>query len=480
MGSALRWKQAARWAALSAAALGALQSAAAQTGGTSSPYLVPLAPGVVVRTLLTVGDGVTGRPGAAPYRLVGIPDGLGAFDNGDGTFTLLVNHELGPKQGIPRAHGAPGAFVSRWVVRKSDLAVLHGEDLIRQVVTWNPRAARWNPPARGLSFSRFCSADLPPLTAFYDPETNLGYPGRLFMNGEEAGTEGRAFAHTLDGASYELPGLGKYSFENVVAHPASGRRTVVVGLDDSVGGQVYVYVGEKARSGNPAEKAGLAAGVLYGVKVEGLTRETGAVRLAPDTRFTLHSFGDVSTWSGARLEAASRQAGVTAFQRPEDGAWDPRRPGDFYFVTTASFAGKSRLWRLRFDDVRRPELGGTVQMLLTGDEGPRMMDNLTVTARGEILIQEDPGSEPHLARIWRYEIATGALTPVAEHDPARFRPGGAAFLTRDEESSGIIDVSDILGEGWFLLAVQAHYRHPDPELVEGGQLLALWMPPMGP
>ena len=36
--------------------------------------------------------------------------------------------------------------------------------------------------------------------------------------------------------------------------------------------------------------------------------------------------------------------------------------------------------------------------------------------------------------------------------------------------------SDILGEGWFLLDVQAHYAILG-ELVEGGQLLALHYPP---
>jgi hypothetical protein len=38
---------------------------------------------------------------------------------------------------------------------------------------------------------------------------------------------------------------------------------------------------------------------------------------------------------------------------------------------------------------------------------------------------------------------------------------------RDEESSGIIAVDDILGEGWYLLDVQAHYNPGDAELVEG-------------
>ena len=40
--------------------------------------------GVVTKSILTVGDAV------GSYRMVGVPDGLGAFDNGDGTFTVLL------------------------------------------------------------------------------------------------------------------------------------------------------------------------------------------------------------------------------------------------------------------------------------------------------------------------------------------------------------------------------------------------------
>lgn len=68
------------------------------------------------------------------------------------------------------------------------------------------------------------------------------------------------------------------------------------------------------------------------------------------------------------------------------------------------------------------------------------------------------------------------MVEVAHHDPDRFAPGATAFLTQDEESSGIIGVSSILGEGWYLLVQQAHYA-TDTELVEGGQLLALHIPP---
>ena len=73
--------------------------------------------------------------------------------------------------------------------------------------------------------------------------------------------------------------------------------------------------------------------------------------------------------------------------------------------------------------------------------------------------------------------ATGARRRVAVHDPERFTPGKPGFLTRDEESSGIIPIFDILGEGWYLLDVQAHYSLPDPELLQGGQLLVMHVPP---
>ena len=53
----------------------------------------------------------------------------------------------------------------------------------------------------------------------------------------------------------------------------------------------------------------------------------------------------------------------------------------------------------------------------------------------------------------------------------------SSFITQDEESSGIIDARRILGDGWFLLDVQAHKTSSDPELVEGGQLLAMFIDP---
>ena len=448
-------------------------SAQTYTGPTSSqsPYLVPSAPGVASVSLLTVGDAVNFKPdGVTPYRLVGIPDGLGAFENEDGdTFTLLMNHELRDTVGVPRAHGAKGAFVSKWIIDKETLAVLHGEDLIKTIHGWNCTNGAYFVLTNPLS--RFCSADLPEVSAFYDKMSKRGYKGRIFLNGEESGTEGRAFAHFLDGKSYELPWLGKFSWENAVANPDTGLKTVVAGLDDGTGGQVYFYVGRKSHSSNPLTAAGLNNGVLYGLKVNGVLAENPTNGIPSGTPFTVANLGDVSCLTGAALESLSVSNGVTTFLRPEDGCWDPKNPDDFYFVTTASFTGFSRLWRLRFKDASNPSAGGKIDMLLDGTEGPKMMDNITIS-RGKVIIQEDPGNQPHLANVWCYDIKLDTIKEVLQHDPARFTAGLPGFLTQDEESSGVIPMEKILGKGWFLGVVQAHYA-ADAELVEGGQLLAL-------
>src|SRR5262245_45529059 len=104
----------------------------------ADPYLVPVAPNVTLTPLLTVGASVPRTGGTGSYRMVGVPDGLGAFDNGDGTFTVLMNHELRNNQGIVRAHGSPGAFVSRFVIDKRTLQVLSGQEQIQSLRLWDP------------------------------------------------------------------------------------------------------------------------------------------------------------------------------------------------------------------------------------------------------------------------------------------------------------------------------------------------------
>lgn len=445
---------------------------------SQSPYMTPALAGVKFTSLLTAGDAVNG------YKMAGLGDGLGAFDNGNGTFTLLMNHEISNSLGVNRAHGAKGAFVSKWVINKSDLKINSGEDLIKNINLYNGSGyTTYNQGSTTAlaALNRLCAADLPEVSAFYNTKTGLGTQERIFMNGEEAGTEGRAFAHiatgTNAGNSWELPYLGKFSWENAVASPASGDKTVVVGLDDVTGGQVYFYVGNKTNTGTEIEKAGLTNGKLYGVAVAGLTTELSTGFPAANTAFTLTDVGNIKDSTGNVLNNRSIALGITSFLRPEDGSWDPKNPNDFYFATTNSFTAPSRLWRLRFADITKPENGGTITAVLDGTEGQKMLDNMTIDNYGHVLLQEDPGGQTHYAKVWQYTIATDQLTLLASHDTTRFTPGGSQFLTIDEESSGIIDMENILGKGNFILYDQAHYGISG-EVVEGGQLLMMYNPTM--
>ena len=466
---------------------------------TAEPYLLPNIAGAKTVSILTTGDAVGG------YRMVGIPDGLGAFRSGHDEFTLLMNHEISANPaGIVRAHGSVGAFVSRWTIDAETLRVVKGQDhtpSANHVFTWDPAAKQYKPGTT--QWQRLCSADLAAPSAYF--ADGLGTQDRIFMNGEEV-TEGRAWARIASGPhtgeAWQLPRLGRFAFENAVACPHPQEKTIVALTDDSAlntaGGpndfpsEVYFYIGTKTRDGHPIEQAGLTNGSLYGlaIGVDGrpVTEESDLFGLGNATtgyigtgRFDLHNLQDVSNLSARQLEDASIAAGVTRVQRCEDGAWDPREGhrNNFYFVTTASITSNCRLWHLRFDDIERPEIGGTVEILLRGDEGHRMLDNVTIDQLGRIVMDEDPGNSSRISKIWLYAIDTREFIQVAAHNPRFFDPDSKKpeFITIDEESSGIIDAAHILGEGWFLLDVQAHKLSVDPELVEGGQLLALFVDP---
>ena len=509
----------------------ALANSITGPSSSQSPYIVRSQPGVVTKAIFTVGDSVNFKPdGVTPYRMVGIPDGLGAYDNGDSTFTLLMNHEISNTLGTARAHGNIGAFVSEWVINKSDLSVVSIKDFIGDTSSIflsnnDPSTGALHSgflPGNTTTIARLCSADLGAATAhlWTDPATNITYgtDALIFQSGEESGGTqltpsgpearidfGRQFAFVATDDSnipgnqantaYELPHHGLFPWENNLVNPLSQRKTIVMGMDDSTPGQVYVWVGDKQTSGNVVERAGLTRQSdndnLYVIKVSGLTPDTSGAtnedRATPlSGTFTLENEGDVSALTAGQLETLSDSKGGTQFLRPEDGQWDPSNPSEFYFVTTDRYdqvkdgvgtqVGRSRLYRLSFTDITQPELGGTIEAVLDGTEAGNMFDNMTINGRGHVLIQEDVGNQQHLGKIWQYDIATDQLVEVAKHDPDRFTTGASNFLTLDEESSGIIDVSSILGEGWYLLDVQAHYT-TDAELVEGGQLLALHIPP---
>ena len=469
---------------------------------SQSAYVLPALPVVETTSVLSVGDSIGG------YRMVGIPDGLGAFDNADGTFTLLMNHELGNTVGVNRAHGARGALVSKWIVNKETLSVVAGSDLMQHVYLWDSVNQQSSLVSSAFAFNRFCSGDLPPTSAFYNKATGLGTTERIYMHGEEGGATGFQLASVATGGDAgKTYVLGKFNlstngsgltgvgaWENALANPYAQDKTVVVATSDGGTGimtnAVAVYVGTKQASGSEADKAGLTNGALKFINVTGnpvevVNTTTRATNITSGTRFTLNATAS------------------TTFSRPEDGAWNPLNPNEFYFVTTDQFdqvtdgvgaqIGQTRLWRLAFDDITNPSLGGKIDLLINGrvvnGQKVNMFDNIAVNpATGLIVLLEDVGNAAHNGKVWLYDPATNALVQVARHDPARFGDIGVAATSpfnQDEETSGVIDTSSILGAGTYLLVDQAHYAinganprgfsNPD-ELVEGGQLMMMRIP----
>jgi hypothetical protein len=479
------------------------------------------------------------------YRMVGVGDGIGVYSEDD-KIIALMNHELKESQG--------GAFVSKWTLDKITHQVLNGEDLTKEVFFYKKSL----PAKSGMSgyemlnaaLSRLCSADLPAQTALLYTENHVqfGTGEKIFFSGEETNTsysepenrQGRAFAHMITGEyagkSYELPAMGRMSFENIVLNPYGQKKTIAMLMDDAKNqtyttawdelsdvekellkrnppSELYVYIGEKQSSGDhPLERAGLTNGQIYAVKV--LDRqcasddakcrntpnaETREAWLDQPTAFELRSIEVPSNdEDGHGFQIATYKSGATQFLRLEDGAWDSRsgHENEYYFVTTDEFNGNSRLFKLTFNDIARPEQGGVISILINGnpeygnredshqedtnweDKALIMMDNITVDSWGRIVIQEDPGSDPRLARIWLYDTVTGAIKETARHNPKYFDidSGSADFLTSNEESSGIVQAFNTLGEGWYLLNVQAHAKYQDSAIVQHGQFLKMYVP----
>ncbi|MEJ6005953.1 PEP-CTERM sorting domain-containing protein [Paucibacter sp. AS339] len=498
------------------------------TQGVSSSQssYVQGATGYNITSIITAGDAVGG------YRMSGLPDGLGAFDNGNGTFTVLMNHEIGANAGIARAHGGTGAFVSSWVIDKNTLAVQSGGDLIKKVYGWDAATQSTGALVTGaanLNFQRFCSADLAATSAY--SYNGYGTTNRIFLNGEEVGTSAnsRAMAHVATGAnagsSFVLgafnlatngSGQNLYSaYENLAANPFAQMKTVVIGQNDGGTGissnAVAVYVGTKTNVGSDVDRAGLTNGVMKYVNVVGNTAEiadaaTRATNIANGSRFTLSATAS------------------TTFSRPEDGAWDTRagKQNVYYFVTTdrvdttelngGTQVGATRLWSMTFDDIANPDAGGKIDLLVDGSKmtgglnnsRANMFDNMTVNKDGTITMQEDTGNNDHNGKIWEYNLNTGAMKIVAKSDAARFgdvvngvftgpgsnksTPTVAGYHTYDEETSGIIDVTDIFdaagttGKKYQLFVTQDHASAAGLDaagmlvgnnpagIVEGGQL----------
>jgi len=204
------------------------------------------------------------------------------------------------------------------------------------VYRWSAEDRAGRPARR--SGSATAPATLPAPKALYSQ--SHGTRDRIYLNGEEV-AEGRAWAHVVTGdhagETWELPRLGRLSWENVVASPHPQRTTVVMCLDDSsintfpsttpnatdFPSEVYVYVGTKQRTGHPIEAAGLTNGKLYGLKATAPNGDVvagerndfglGKTAFAGSARFSLVELGPGGDVSGVSPLTLGQQVTIAAW-----------------------------------------------------------------------------------------------------------------------------------------------------------------------
>jgi secreted PhoX family phosphatase len=414
---------------------------------------------------LTITPILTSGEMVGDYQMAGVPDGLGALKSGDEAI-VFMNHELTSDEG----ENISDARVSRLVLNPETGAVESGSYAL----------------AGTEGYWRLCSASLA------GPE--VGFDSPVFLTGEEStgGTHGgMALAiNAEDGTVTELPWLGHIAHENEVVIPGFEGKTVVVTTDDdSQGSELYMYVAD-----SPADVLA-GKGQLYVFKADNATG-TADVKKGTTLTGTFIPVDQQDNPDPKTLQEKVWADGAFKFVRLEDVTYDRTTPGKIYFADTGDdqdpnlaadgtpFNKNGRLYTLTLDPADPTKVTGFT-VLLDGDAGDdiRNPDNIDADAT-TVMIQEDLNgynraeNSDATGRILAFDIASGTVTPVAHLDQSAgeglLEPGDEAGSW---ESSGILNVSDIFGEGTWLTDVQAHTLNV-PQFGsedEGGQLLLIKM-----
>ncbi len=444
---------------------------------SSAPFVSPVAPGVTVRVLATVGDRMPG----SGETFAPTPDGIGIWEDSNGV-NLMLNHEL---SGVDRLDGGtdyPFAMVAHMVIDPRERRIIDH------------------------SYVLDCSEGYRYLCSATWADTEDGFPGGYFFAGEELDIGGRQLAIDAQGSVTEMPWVGHYNHENQISVPGFPNHTVLLNFDDTAAGldragrsesELYMYVGSTSadvlagigqlyvfapQAGESANPSDLVTGNPIAGQWKPIPRE---VAMNPD---------------GSVIQAYVDSIGVFEFVRLEDG-WYDKRPG----LTAAMFNDTGRNERVLNSEGSGPsdpwgsiyylkldpnDPAGDVSLtLLARSDGPETgwasPDNGDMTEAGTIVIQEDPGNVPYDRPPGTWQMKLIGTTGVSEAtrlievaDPDCLDDSDCDPRVNRWEMSGIVDASEWFGPGYWLSSVQAHSR-PVPALglaEQNGQLLLLYAP----
>ena len=265
----------------------AVAAAGAAIDTTVKKYAVGIAGGYETVRLLSVGDTVPETSNAAKqFQMVGIPDGLGAHENPNGTVTVFMNHELTFNTPSEIVLGDPlnrGPLVSKLILSSDGRTVLSGErahDSVYLDDAYVGQAADASNTTR--SFTRFCSGFLA------GPEQ--GFDRWIYFANEESNApstfdgKGGLSVAIFDNEAHGLPYLGRFAWENTLVQRGTGDLTVIMAMEDGPASQngldsnsqLYLYVGKKDRSPGATvlERNGLTGGTLHVFRSKNASRNS--------------------------------------------------------------------------------------------------------------------------------------------------------------------------------------------------------------
>jgi hypothetical protein len=448
----------------------------------------------------------------------GIPDGLGVRPVGDGSaaIDIYVTHE--------QSHVPFGGFAD---FQDSSVTRVRVDVANRQVTDMEEALS----PSAG--FIRFCSA--------FMAGPAQGFAGYTFLVNEEsddvlpvpAGAPygpdpalapyrqaGYSVAlETATGALRPLSRMGRHNHENQVVVPGGWKSVVTLSGDDTFnapGSQLYLS------TASDHEKLLADKSQLWAFQVTA----TAAAGVDPFDPFNdandYLEIGVNQTWRGrfihvptdiargvteerpqAALERWSNENNVFQFVRVEDIAYDPQNPRVVYFTDTGTTRLKEdpatgRLFRAASGTPGTTNTNGRVFKMVLNASDPRIVDAFSILVDADqigmrnpdnidispnsIMVQEDTSN----AKVWRYERTTGSWIHVATVNHPTDPAAG--------ESSGILNVAQWFGGGWWALDVQSHVNQSvDPAIYtytvpitgvqmqyqkrrEDGQLLLMYIP----
>ncbi|TYB72683.1 phosphatase [Bizionia saleffrena] len=383
-------------------------------------------------------------PDSPDFVYGSLADGAGLLKNRDETFTLINNIE--------------GDYSIARITLDNTFKPVHGEYILN---------------AEATAYTAQCSGSL------ITPEEH-GF-GPIYLSGGEWGGSSKGVFATnpykdASSASYAnmLSAFGQWSTENavVIGKEAYPNKTVAFIGDDHAdnetpSGQLGMYVGDRGD---------LYGGQLFGLRVLDATVNF-EMDMAEGESYPM-DFVQLEETEINMLDAEAKTKGVMGFSRLEDLDWRRGSASDnreLYFCVTGrkkdalidkgTFYGRVYKVTLNEND---PTGTGTITCVLDGDKlnGKAKTfhspDNIVVT-ENYAYIQEDlngyfdTADKTHFARLYQYNLNTGALKTVLECDQETAQLNGVGTVNSPWELTGMIDVSDTVGvEGTFLLITQNH------------------------